>query len=153
MAALPAHRPIGLRATRPSGAASSRHCTPRSPAPFAIPFGNEEFKLIVRADRIECLADGRYAILDYKTGAPPTAKQVRAGLAPQLTLEAAILRQGGFDGVPGQLGGAALVCAALRRRARPAKNVRSSSTGRHADEHADQALVKLTELLTQVRRP
>ena len=32
----------------------------------------------MRADRIECLADGRYAILDYKTGAPPTAKQVRS---------------------------------------------------------------------------
>ena len=28
-------------------------------------------------DRIERLADGRYAILDFKTGAPPTSKQVR----------------------------------------------------------------------------
>ena len=40
--------------------------------------------------------DGSYAILDYKTGQPPTGKQVRMGLSPQLTLEAAILREGGF---------------------------------------------------------
>ena len=42
----------------------------------------------------------RFAILDYKTGQPPTGKQVRMGLSPQLTLEAAILREGGFDGIP-----------------------------------------------------
>src|SRR5258706_2053763 len=43
--------------------------------------------------------DGTFAILDYKTGSPPTAKQVRMGLSPQLTLEAAILREGGFTGI------------------------------------------------------
>ena len=41
----------------------------------------------------------RFAILDYKTGQPPTGKQVRMGLSPQLTLEAAILREGGFEGI------------------------------------------------------
>ncbi len=54
------------------------------------------FRLSTRADRIEERADG-FAVLDYKTGAPPTDKQVRIGLAPQLTLTAAILRAGGFD--------------------------------------------------------
>ena len=54
------------------------------------------FTLSARADRIERRRDGRYAILDYKTGQPPTGKQVRMGLSPQLTLEAAILREGGF---------------------------------------------------------
>ncbi|WP_298260893.1 double-strand break repair protein AddB [Bradyrhizobium sp.] len=57
------------------------------------------FHLSARADRIERRADGSFAILDYKTGTPPTGKQVRMGLSPQLTLEAAILRQGGFEGV------------------------------------------------------
>ena len=43
--------------------------------------------------------DGTFAVLDYKTGQPPTGKQVRMGLSPQLTLEAAILREGGFAGI------------------------------------------------------
>jgi ATP-dependent helicase/nuclease subunit B len=57
------------------------------------------FHLSARADRIERRADGRFVILDYKTGQPPTGKQVRMGLSPQLTLEAAILREGGFEGI------------------------------------------------------
>ena len=62
--------------------------------------GERTFVLSARADRIEHRHDGRYAILDYKTGQPPTGKQVRMGLSPQLTLEAAILREGGFEGIP-----------------------------------------------------
>jgi ATP-dependent helicase/nuclease subunit B len=58
------------------------------------------FVLSARADRIERRHDGTFAILDYKTGQPPTGKQVRMGLSPQLTLEAAILREGGFEGIP-----------------------------------------------------
>src|SRR6266446_4680001 len=57
------------------------------------------FVLSARADRIEHRRDGTFAILDYKTGQPPTGKQVRMGLSPQLTLEAAILREGGFEGI------------------------------------------------------
>jgi ATP-dependent helicase/nuclease subunit B len=59
--------------------------------------GATEFTLTGRADRIEQLADGRYAILDYKTGQARSEKQVRTGLAPQLTLEAALLAEAGFD--------------------------------------------------------
>src|SRR5262249_11882778 len=67
---------------------------------LAIPLDNERsFTLSARADRIERRDDGSFAILDYKTGQPPTGKQVRMGLSPQLTLEAAILREGGFDGI------------------------------------------------------
>jgi ATP-dependent helicase/nuclease subunit B len=69
-----------------------------------IPLGKTEFLLTARADRIERRTDGSYAILDYKTGQPPTEPQVRSGLAPQLTLEAAILRHGGFPGIaPGSV--------------------------------------------------
>jgi ATP-dependent helicase/nuclease subunit B len=68
---------------------------------IAIPLDDARtFQLSARADRIERRADGVFAILDYKTGQPPTAKQVRMGLSPQLTLEAAILREGGFAGIP-----------------------------------------------------
>ena len=49
------------------------------------------FTVTAKADRIEVLSgDGAIAILDYKTGAAPSAKQVMTGLSPQLTLEAAI---------------------------------------------------------------
>ena len=54
------------------------------------------FKLTARADRIDRLRDGGARLIDYKSGAPPSKKQVTIGLAPQLTLEAAILMQGGF---------------------------------------------------------
>jgi len=68
---------------------------------ISISLDNERiFHLSARADRIERRHDGTFAILDYKTGPPPTGKQVRMGLSPQLTLEAAILREGGFDGIP-----------------------------------------------------
>src|SRR5665213_912914 len=68
---------------------------------ISIRLDNERsFFLSARADRIERRRDGSYAILDYKTGQPPTGKQVRMGLSPQLTLEAAILREGGFENIP-----------------------------------------------------
>jgi ATP-dependent helicase/nuclease subunit B len=58
-----------------------------------------DFRLYGRADRIDMLRDGGAAILDYKTGAPPTTAQVKQLLAPQLPLEAAILEAGGFQDV------------------------------------------------------
>jgi ATP-dependent helicase/nuclease subunit B len=54
------------------------------------------FRLTGRADRIERYDDGTLAILDYKTGSPPSQKDVEAGLAPQLLLEAAMAGDGGF---------------------------------------------------------
>jgi len=58
-----------------------------------------EFVLRGRADRIDVLKDGSAAILDYKTGAPPSNRQVETLLAPQLPLEGAILAEGGFAGL------------------------------------------------------
>ncbi len=54
------------------------------------------FRLIGRADRIERRADGSVMILDYKTTTPPSAKQVEAGSAPQLPLEAVLAEAGCF---------------------------------------------------------
>ena len=65
-----------------------------------IPASDRTFTLRTRADRIEHLTDGRFALLDYKTGSTPTPPQVKSGLSPQLTLEGAILRQGGFADIP-----------------------------------------------------
>jgi len=57
--------------------------------------GAGDFTVTAKADRIE-LRENAADILDFKTGAPPTKKQVESGLSPQLTLTAAILRGGGF---------------------------------------------------------
>ena len=54
-----------------------------------------------RADRIDRLADGTLAIIDYKTGQPPTQKAVDAGFALQLGLLGLIGSAGGFEGVTG----------------------------------------------------
>jgi len=58
------------------------------------------FTLTATADRIDRLAGGGLAIIDYKTGEPPRRKEVELGFAPQLPLEAAIARAGGFPGLP-----------------------------------------------------
>ena len=60
-----------------------------------------EFTLTAKSDRIEVREDG-VDILDFKTGLPPSVKQVTAGFYPQLTLTAAILRHGGFAGIDGK---------------------------------------------------
>jgi ATP-dependent helicase/nuclease subunit B len=66
-----------------------------------------KFRLTGRADRIERYDDGTLSILDYKTGSPPSQKEVDAGLAPQLLLEAAMAADRGFGadlaGVTGEL--------------------------------------------------
>jgi ATP-dependent helicase/nuclease subunit B len=55
-----------------------------------------DFTLTGRADRIDILRDGTATIVDYKSGTPPSVDQVKAMLAPQLPLEAAMLEQDGF---------------------------------------------------------
>jgi ATP-dependent helicase/nuclease subunit B len=58
-----------------------------------------DFTLSCQADRIDIRHDGNAAIVDYKSGDPPSKTQVNVLLSPQLPLEAAILAQGGFEGV------------------------------------------------------
>ncbi|MBU6298259.1 MAG: double-strand break repair protein AddB [Alphaproteobacteria bacterium] len=58
-----------------------------------------DFTLYGRADRIDRLKTGGGAILDYKTGAPPSDSQVLKHLAPQLALEGAMLAAGGFKDI------------------------------------------------------
>ncbi len=57
-----------------------------------------------RADRIDRLADGRLAIIDYKTGKAPAKKAVAEGFALQLGLLSLIARAGGFNDVEGDVG-------------------------------------------------
>ena len=62
---------------------------------LTIQTGAGPFTVTARADRIE-VRGGVADVLDFKTGALPSRKQVVSGFAPQLTLTAAILEGGGF---------------------------------------------------------
>ena len=111
------------------------------------------FILSARADRIERRSDGSYAILDYKTGQPPTGKQVRMGLSPQLTLEAAILREGGFADIPAGSSVSEIGYVRLSGNNPPGEQkplelkVRQSDTAQLPDDAADEARRKLEQLI------
>jgi ATP-dependent helicase/nuclease subunit B len=111
------------------------------------------FVLSARADRIERHLDGTFAILDYKTGQPPTGKQVRMGLSPQLTLEAAILRQGGFAGIPAGASVSDLIYVRLSGNKPPGEEmpvelkIRQGDKAQSPDEAADYARAQLQALI------
>ena len=111
-----------------------------------IPLGENTFRLRGVADRIELRRDGRYVILDYKTGGARTEKQVRTGLAPQLTLEAAILRHGGFRDIAAG-GSVAELVYVLLKGGEPAGEAKAIAFKESTpDDQADRALEKLRGL-------
>jgi ATP-dependent helicase/nuclease subunit B len=114
-----------------------------------IYLGERTFTLSARADRIERLADGRYAILDYKTGTVPTPPQVASGLAPQLTLEAAILKRGGFPGIAAGGSVAELMYVSVKGREPAGEEKLIGFKQSDADAHAERALAKLTQVATR----
>lgn len=57
--------------------------------------------LSAKADRIDRLREGGWAVIDYKTGTIPSTKDMAEGRKVQLTLEASILNAGGFKGIQG----------------------------------------------------
>ncbi|MBI3701314.1 MAG: double-strand break repair protein AddB [Afipia sp.] len=116
---------------------------------LSIPLAaKREFVLSARADRIERRNDSSFAILDYKTGQTRTGRQVRLGLAPQLTLEAAILRAGGFKGI--ERGGSVSQLMYVRLsgnnppgEAEPLNLALSKSDTTSPDQAADEARTEL----------
>jgi ATP-dependent helicase/nuclease subunit B len=124
-----------------------------------IPLDNERsFTLTARADRIERRSDGSYAVLDYKTGQPPTGKQVRMGLSPQLTLEAAILREGGFVEFGAGSSVAELAYVRLSGNNPPGEHKTlelkiKNETPQSPDVAADYARAKLEELVRRFENP
>jgi ATP-dependent helicase/nuclease subunit B len=55
-----------------------------------------------KADRIDRLANGGLAIVDYKTGKAPTQGAIDAGFSLQLGLLGLIAEAGGFEGISGR---------------------------------------------------
>ena len=89
----------GRRSARVLRRSARARCPSRSPtatpSPCArAPTGSSERR------------DGTFAIIDFKTGQPPGLKEVFAGFSPQLTLEAVMLMEGAFDGLPAARGDA-----------------------------------------------
>jgi ATP-dependent helicase/nuclease subunit B len=114
-----------------------------------IPLKSGSFRLIARADRVEQRGDGHYAIVDYKTGQARTEKQVRTGLAPQLTLESAILRQGGFAGVPAGASIDEILYVTLRGGEPAGEACPIEFQEGTPDTQADRALARFTMLVAR----
>ena len=96
-----------------------------------------DFTLTGVADRIDILRDGAAAILDYKTGTPPSTKQVTELLSPQLPLEAAMLARDGF-GI-----GARIAEELFYLSLAGEKQARDPCHIKNANELADKALAQL----------
>jgi ATP-dependent helicase/nuclease subunit B len=112
---------------------------------LTFPVGSRQFTLAGIADRIEQRKDGSFAIVDYKTGQARTEKQVRTGLAPQLALETAILRAGGFKPIAG--GSVSEIAYVTLKGGEPAgKPAPINFKDGTPDSQADRALAKLMEL-------
>ena len=105
---------------------------------------SRSFTLRTLLDRIE--HHGLHG-LDYKTGAPPKSRQVSPGLSPQLTLEARFCRRAVRAfwrarrcWVLSTSGCAAATCPGYQGR---------SSSRKHPDAKSDEALAKLTTVVTR----
>jgi len=107
------------------------------------------FKLTARADRLE-LFDGGVHVLDFKTGRPPTAKEIETGFAPQLTLTAALLMGGGFEDL-GKIAPGDLVYLRLTGRTPPGEEVTRAVAG-ESEAMAAAALDGLMGLIARYRR-
>ena len=57
----------------------------------------KKLTILAIADRIEVGKQGKAYIMDYKTGAIPTKKDIISGLSPQLIIESIILSENGFN--------------------------------------------------------
>jgi ATP-dependent helicase/nuclease subunit B len=110
------------------------------------------FALVTKADRIDVSADGRAEIVDYKTGSVPSDKKVLVGLNPQLPLEAAVLRNGGFPNIPPDLVIGAFVYAKLGGRD-PAGEFRAVKLDGSAGDLADETLANLKALIDAFENP
>ncbi|MCK5167938.1 MAG: PD-(D/E)XK nuclease family protein, partial [Rhodospirillaceae bacterium] len=106
---------------------------------------DNEFILSARVDRIDSDAnnDG-LIIIDYKTGIVPTAPMVESGLSPQLSLQAAMAKQGAFKGIKANANIAGLLYLQLSGGLEAGKE---KLLKLDAEEVAIEAIEGLTKLL------
>ncbi len=114
----------------------------------------EDFTIKAYADRIDRGVDG-YAVIDYKTGTPPKAKEVAAGFDPQLPLEAAILEHGQFTKDAQNISGtaSALLYVKVSGGSKPGEETRLDSSKQSAAEFQARALDDLHKLIDWFDQP
>ncbi len=113
----------------------------RIPAPMGV------FELSGTADRIDQNALGELSIVDYKTGAPPSVKQVESGVSPQLALEAAMVERAAFESLKA---GSVIELLYIRLSGSdPAGETRSASKKMEPEELAKEAFEGLQRLIAQ----
>ncbi|MDW8123891.1 MAG: double-strand break repair protein AddB [Geminicoccaceae bacterium] len=114
------------------------------------------FTICARADRIEIGKDGRLSIIDYKSGALPSRKEVESGREPQLALEAWIAAEGGFRNVPPALPSELVYLSLRARSALDALSVSDASSrrgGRDLSELVREARAGVERLLSHFADP
>ncbi len=139
-----------------------RERTPRIAERFTEAEGTVEFpdldmRLRGYADRIDRMTNGAIEIVDYKTGTSPSVKQARTLLSPQLPLEAAMVRLGGFEAVAPNAPIGDLLYVRLREREfyeeRLAHSGGRSGEPVSAEDLASEALARFRALAAQYRQP
>ncbi|HEY5081347.1 MAG TPA: double-strand break repair protein AddB [Bauldia sp.] len=119
----------------------------------AMPVLPGVFTLRGRADRVDLMVDRSVAIYDFKTATPQTDRSVFAGLTPQMTLEAAMARAGGFPGIPANALISDLAWLAVGKLGREDPYTTAVKRGENANDLADAAHRHLTELVTKFADP
>lgn len=116
---------------------------------FAAPGG--PFTVTAKADRLEARVGG-VDVMDFKTGSTPSAKQVRSGFSPQLTLTAAIIAHGGFEPLGVSQPGDLIYVRVTGRGEGAEAQVRAAGGGESADLAA-RALQGLAEHVARFDDP
>lgn len=102
-------------------------------------------RLTGRADRMDRLPGGAVDIIDFKTGGQPSAKMVKALLAPQLPLEGALLSRGAFHDI-GKADPASMLYVKIEARGE-VKPVDVLKDGADPVKLSEDAWKKLAEML------
>ncbi|MFD1333797.1 PD-(D/E)XK nuclease family protein, partial [Methylopila musalis] len=132
---------------------AARHVERSGAARFPTIAGRD-FELTARADRIDLMTDGSVALIDYKTGRVATAKQALAGFAPQLPLEAAILRKGGFpDVAPEGVSVESLTLLRLTGRDPAGEEIDIRHKETPLDQVADEAFAAFAKVVNRFENP
>jgi ATP-dependent helicase/nuclease subunit B len=122
----------------------------------AVPLqvGDTGVELSGYADRIDILPGGMADILDFKTGLSPSKRQAHTLVAPQLPLEAAMLRRGAFAGVDvREVADLAYVRLKTDGSVAHESILSIKGSSRSADDLAEEGWARLERLLDHYRVP